>query len=91
MMSRREALYADHFEDAPYDRHGLFVYHITVPVLVEVNSEGCHSARYNLALFGLPEFAPPGSLRRLCSLILRQLIQDAVCEFALRALDPPIV
>src|SRR5215212_1466804 len=87
----REALYTDHLEDAPYDRHGLFVYYITVPVLVEIKSEGCHSARYNLALFGLPQFAPPGSLRRLCSLKLRQLVEDAVGKLTLRGVVSPVI
>src|SRR5215213_1358702 len=87
----REFLCADHFEDAPHDRHSPFVYQVTVPALVEAKSEcGCPTRDY-LPLFGLPEFAPPGSLCRLRSLILRQLIQNAVRELALRALDPPIV
>ena len=47
--------------------------------------------RQHLAFTGLLELASPGALAYLRALVLAELVEDAVREFALRAVVSPVV
>src|SRR5215207_6538534 len=59
--------------------------------LVVAEAVGRFHRRYYLALPSLLELAPPGPLHDLSSLVLGELVEDAVRELPLRAFVSPIV
>jgi hypothetical protein len=78
------------------EHHALRVEDETIPVIVVLEPERGPAVarpgpRDDLALAGLSELAPPGALRRLGSLELGQLVQDAVRELPLWGVVSPIV
>ena len=84
-------LNTDHVEDALYHRHRLcvndaIVSGIVVPKVVR-RTGSCHE----LTLPGLLELAPPTTLTYLRSLVLAELVEDAVRKLTLRRVVSAVV
>ena len=84
-------LNTDHVEDALYHRHRLcvndaIVSGIVVPKVV-CRTGSCH----DLTLPGLLELAPPTTLTYLRSLVLADLVEDAVRKLTLRRVVSAVV
>src|SRR5215216_1675081 len=80
-----------HAEDAADDLHVLLVHLVTFPSSVQVKAVVSLVGCDYLALASLAELAPTAPFYNLRPLVLAELIQDAVREFALRAVVSPVV
>ncbi len=84
-------LNTDHVEDALYHRHRLCVNDVIVSGIVVPKVVCWTGSCHDLTLPGLLELAPPTTLTYLRSLVLAELVEDAVRKLTIRRVVSAVV